>query len=375
MTQAPRNARDVAIRVLGRIDEGAYANLALPPALERSGLPRRDRDLATELVYGATRMRRACDWVVDQFVSRRLERDVRNALRLGAYQLVFLKTPPHAAVGETVAAAPERARGLVNAVLRKVAAAPPPSWPDEATELSYPDWIVARLVTDLGAEAARGALETMNRPAPVTPRDDGYVQDLASQWVAAAVDAGAQDVVADLCAAPGGKATAMARTSSYVVAGDVQLARVGLVTANAARLGVTNIGPLVADGRRPPVRDASVEHALLDAPCSGLGVLRRRADARWRIQPEDVDQLARLQQDLLVGASGLVRRGGTLVYSVCTLTAAETVDIDRWTQGALPGFEAVGIPGEPWQAVGRGARLLPQTADTDGMYLLRLRRS
>ena len=371
----PRTAREVAVAVLGRVDEGAYANLALPSALDRSGLTRRDRDLVTELVYGVTRMRRACDWLVDRFLSRTVEPPVRNALRIGAYQLVFLKTPPHAAVSETVDVAPKRARGLVNAVLRKLAASPPPTWPDVATALSYPDWIVERLVADLGEDSAVAALETMNKPAAVTTRDDGYVQDLASQWVADAVDARTGERVADLCSAPGGKSTALARAADLVVAGDLQPARVRLVASNAARLRIDNVTPVVADGRAAPLRPASLHRVLVDAPCSGLGVLRRRADARWRIKPEDVDDLARLQRELLVSARALLRDGGVLIYSVCTMTAAETSAIDDWIAEDLPELQALDPPGAPWQPLGRGALLLPQAADTDGMYILRLRRS
>ncbi|MGH9151624.1 MAG: transcription antitermination factor NusB, partial [Acidimicrobiales bacterium] len=113
-------ARRVAVEALVRIDEGAYANLVLPALLERSGLDRRDRAFVTELVYGSTRMRRACDWLVDRLVVRPLEPEVRAVLRVGAYQLAFLRTPPHASVSATVDAAPARARGLVNAVLRRL---------------------------------------------------------------------------------------------------------------------------------------------------------------------------------------------------------------------------------------------------------------
>ncbi|MGH9067692.1 MAG: transcription antitermination factor NusB, partial [Acidimicrobiales bacterium] len=200
----------MAVAAMVRIEDGAYANLALPEMLGRSGMAPRDRAFATELVYGATRMRRACDWLVDPHLRGPVQPEVRAALRLGAYQLAFAGTPAHAAVSATVSAALPRARGLVNAVLRRVAGGLPPSWPDAGTELSYPDWIVARLVEDLGPGPARAALERMNRPPPVSTREDGYVQDLGSQWVVELVGAQPGQRVADLCAAPGGKATALA---------------------------------------------------------------------------------------------------------------------------------------------------------------------
>jgi 16S rRNA (cytosine967-C5)-methyltransferase len=312
-------------------------------------------------------MRRACDWLIDKHVTRELDADVRNALRLGAYQLVFLRTPAHAAVSATVQVAPGRARGLVNAVLRKVATVAP-EWPDVATELSYPDWIVQRLTVDLGPDAARAALVSMNTPRPASNRADGYVQDRASQWVAEAVEAGSEDLVLDVCAGPGGKATGVGGRA--VVALDVQPHRAALVADNARRYGHPEVHAVVADGRRLPLRSA--DRVLIDAPCSGLGVLGRRPDARWRVQPGDVDALARLQRELLRSAIDVLRSGGSLVYSVCTLTSAETVAIDDWLTHEYPDLEPMPL-GAPWEPVGRGGRVLPQTHETDGMYVLRLR--
>ena len=138
--------RRLALDVLGRIErDGAYANLALRAALDRCGLDRRDRGFVTDLVYGTTRMRRACDYLVDEFLEHRVEPAVRTLLRLGAYQLHWAGVPAHAAVDTTVSEAPRRARGLCNAVLRKVADYRP-DWPGPAVQHSYPDWLVDRLV-------------------------------------------------------------------------------------------------------------------------------------------------------------------------------------------------------------------------------------
>ncbi len=369
-------ARKVAIDALVRIDAGgAYANLVLPELLERSGLERRDRAFVTELVYGTTRMRRGVDWLVDRFLLRPVDPPVRAPLRVGAYQLVILGTPAHAAVSATVGAVPGKVRGLVNAVLRRVADAAH-DWPDPATALSYPDWIIERLSADLGAGVATEALAAMNRPAPVTERADGYTQDLASQWVAELVGAEAGDRVADVCAAPGGKATALAAAGAVVVAPNGRPSRARLVAENATRVlpaGATLV-PVVADGRPPPFPPASFDRVLVDPPCTGLGALPRRADARWRIEPEAADRLAELQRELLVAALGLVRPGGVLVYSVCTLVAPEATAHDEWVAAEHPGWEPLPPPGEPWQPWGRGALLLPQAADTDGMALFRWRR-
>jgi 16S rRNA (cytosine967-C5)-methyltransferase len=363
-----RSARAVAIDALVRIEaEGAYANLLLPKLLGREDLSSRDRAFVTNLVYGTMRMRRACDWLVDRFVQRPLDPPVRAALRVGAYQLAFLDTPPHAAVGETVDAVPKRVRGLVNAVLRKVADAPR-DFPDDATRLSYPDWIVDRVVADLGRDDGLAALAAMNDPAEVTERDDGYVQDRASQLVTEAVGAASGERVIDLCAAPGGKATGMAHGGAHVTALDVRPGRARLVAANAARLGLA-VPVVVADGRQPPLRPRSADRVLVDAPCSGLGALRRRPDARWRVDEAAVDRLAGIQGALLAAAAELVRPGGTLCYSVCTLTRAESIDVaDRFAR-EQPAFEAVEGPAGPWIPWGSGSLLLPQAEGTDGMAL------
>ena len=361
-------ARQLALDALDRIErDGAYANLLLRELLQRSTLEVRDRHFATELVYGTTRMKRACDFLVDRFVARELDHRVRNALRLGAYQLHFLQMPPHAAVGETVEVAPRAARGLVNAVLRRVAKAPV-EWPDDATRLSYPDWIVERLREDLGDDAL-DVLEHMNRAPGVTERADGYVQDLASQWVAEAVGAQPDELVADLCAAPGGKAMVLAATGATVVAADLREGRVGLIRANAPDLRV-----IVADATRPPLRRRSFDRVLIDAPCSGLGTLRRRPDARWRIDAEAPERLAGVQRAMVDAALELLKPGGTLTYSVCTLTAVEGAGVAAHLLDA-GGLELLGAPEDgPWERVHPlGQRLLPHVSDTDGMYLVRFR--
>jgi 16S rRNA (cytosine967-C5)-methyltransferase len=365
-------ARSVALRCLERIDhEGAYANLVVPAALDASGLDRRDRAFVTELVHGTTRMRRACDAVIDRFVLSEPEPTLRTLLRLGAQQLTFTDVAPHAAVAETVGLAPKRARGFVNAILRNVTRTPM-VWPNLATELSYPDWLFDRLTNELGDDAVP-AMRRMNEPPPVSLRDDGYTQDRSSQWVSAAVGAQPGERVLDLCAAPGGKATAMAERRDFdgatVVAAEISPSRAGLVVANAQRLEAVVL-TVVADGTLPPFPDEAFDRVLIDAPCSGLGALRRRPDARWRMTAESIDELVGLQQRLVEAAAPLVRVGGTLVYSVCTLTAAESID-----HPTPDGFEVDPTPPlGMWRTFGQGWRVLPHDDDTDGMVLIRYRR-
>jgi len=423
-------ARTTAIDALVRVEDGAYAHVVLPAMLSQTNLDDRDRAFTTDLVYGTVREQRRIDDLLARVLKRpvrRLDPPVRAALRLGAYQLLH-DTPPHAAVDSTVdavGARSPRARGFVNANLRALTRLPRP-WPephDDAVALSYPDWLVARLREALGAEDARAALVAMNEPAAVTLRPDprqvtataladelraagaeveagrlvrdavvvrgtgdpGRVpavregratpQDQGSQAVVAALAPQPGERVVDLAAAPGGKATAIAErvgASGVVLALDVDAGRVRMIDGARHRIGLPHLFPVVADGRRPPLVERTFDRVLLDAPCSGLGVLRRRPDARWRLRPEVVDELAALQRDLLAAAAPLVRPGGVLVYSVCTLTPEETLGIDDWAATALADFAALAAPGAPWRPHGRGALLLPQDAGTDGMYVLAL---
>jgi len=427
--------RAVAVGVLVRVEGGAFSHILLPEMLRKQSLDARDRAFVTDLVYGTLRMQRALDALLAPVVSRplaSLDADVRAALRLGAYQL-SAGMSPHAAVGETVGVAPARARGFVNGALRALARTGPPFRLPEGDDVtaigvrtSHPDWIVQTYFDELGRDAARATLAHDNEPPPVTLRVNGMrtttdevarelraqgidvavaplvpgallvrhtgdlgaldavragrvtPQDQASQAVVAALDPQPGDRVLDVAAAPGGKAVAAAERihdDGLVVAADLHPARVRAIERAAARLHLDAVSPIAADGRRLPVRDASFERVLLDAPCSGLGVLRRRPDARWRVQPQDVGRLAALQRDLLARAAQAVRPDGRLVYSVCTLTRMETLAVDAFAASELPELVAIDPPGQPWRPHGRGALLVPSAAGTDGMFVLVLERS
>jgi 16S rRNA (cytosine967-C5)-methyltransferase len=210
----------------------------------------------------------------------------------------------------------------------------------------------------------------MNVAAPATARADGYTQDESSQIVGATVGASAGDRVADICAAPGGKATAMAASGALVVASDIRASRVSLIESNRDQLDARSLVVAIADGTRLPYRDASFDRVLVDAPCSGLGALRHRPDARWRIDDGAPARLAALQFDLLREAERVVKPGGSVLYSVCTLTDAETVDVDARVQRELAGLTPTPLD-EPWAGRGRGGQILPQTRATDGMFAVR----
>jgi 16S rRNA (cytosine967-C5)-methyltransferase len=186
------------------------------------------------------------------------------------------------------------------------------------------------------------------------------------------VEAQPGDRVLDVAAAPGGKATGLGERvgAGVVVAVDRHPGRLGQVGPAARRLGLPAVRPVLADGRALPVAPATIDRALVDAPCSGLGVLRRRPEARWRTEAPAA-ALTELQAALVLAAAAAVRPGGRLVYSVCTLTAAETVGVAARVLDALGGaVRVVEPPGPPWRPAGPGALLLPQDADTDGMFVL-----
>jgi 16S rRNA (cytosine967-C5)-methyltransferase len=243
-----------------------------------------------------------------------------------------------------------------------------------------------QLVKD--ALLVRGVGDLARLPAVAEGR--ATPQDQASQAVAAAVGARPGERILDLAAAPGGKATALAEAmgdDGLVVASDLRPGRAGRVRDAARRLNLASVQVLAADGRQLPLRTGGgvgggagaagpgrFDRVLLDAPCSGLGVLRRRPEARWRLDPADIERLAALQRELLTAAVDRVRPEGLLAYCVCTLTREETLDIDAWAADAFPSLTPAPapVPGPPWRPHGRGALLLPNDAGTDGMFLLLL---
>lgn len=367
-------ARKLAIEAMVRIERGgAFANIVLPNMLADAGLADEDRRFVTNLVYGTTRMKRACDHLVDRFLLTDVDDEVRAGLRIGAYQLAWLGTPPHAAVAATVGAVSGRKRSVVNAVLRKVAQAEV-EYPDDATRLSYPDWIHDRLVETLGRDDALAAMEAMNQPAETVVRDDGYIQDEASQHVVRAVEAEPDQLVVDLCAAPGGKATGLAAAGARVVAADRRLSRVRLITANLDRFGTGpgSVTTVVGDGRYPPLPAGVADRVLIDAPCSGFGSFRRRPDSRWRIDPEGPERLADLQVELIRAGLGLLKPGGRLTYSVCTYGATEGRDVIDRVMASEPDAVRLPEPAAPW--VERNGMAVLLAGATDGMMLARLAR-
>ncbi|HWO71498.1 MAG TPA: transcription antitermination factor NusB [Actinomycetota bacterium] len=425
----PSDPRAVALAAIRRVvDGGAYSNLVVPAVLARSGLDERDRHLAAELAFGTIRRLLSLDRAIAARSSRPLDRITPRALhllRLGAYQLLHLRVPPHAAVAETVALAGPRERGFVNAVLRAIAADPPPppagsSDEDVAARTGLAAWAVGELRRLLPPEevepaaaaiAGRGpltlrpnpcrttpeALEAALRAAGHEPRRGGLlpdallldggrpeelpgfaegwfvVQDQASGFVADALEARAGERVLDACAAPGGKAVLLACRVSpggRLVAADVSPKRTALVRRAAARLGV-RVLVLAQDARRPALREG-FDRALVDAPCSGIGAARRRPELLWRPRREELSGLARLQVAIAEAVAGLLRPGGRLVYSVCTFPRAETDAACDALLRRRPDLEPAPVVGPEGPAP--RVRLWPHRHGTDAMFVAAFRR-
>ena len=432
--------RQTAYDVLAAVRErAAYANLVLPGLLRERRLDPRDAALTTELAFGTLRAQGQLDVVLQACVDRPLDQvdpPVRDLLRLGAYQLLRTRVPPHAAVSATVDLARRVTTAgpaaFVNAVLRKVSAKDLDTWlaelaPAEELEAlalatAHPRWVVSAFRDALGGDLAetRAALEADDvrpevhlaarrlprdelvalsggapgpwsdravrlaggAPGELAPVRDGRagVQDEGSQLVALALAAapleGPDRLWVDVCAGPGGKAALLDRLAgergARLLALEVQPHRARLVRSS----GVRDV--VVADSRRLPLREGTADRVLLDAPCTGLGALRRRPEARWRRRPADLPPLTRLQGELLSAAVAALRPGGVLVYATCSPHLAETVGPVADALRRHPELEQLDarplLPGVPELGAGPAVQLWPHRHGTDAMFLTLLRR-
>lgn len=381
-------ARKVAAEVLAAVrDADAYANLLLPARIAQAGLSPGDAALATELTYGTLRMQGRYDRIIRLAANREtdaIDPVVLDALRLGVHQLLATRIPPHAAVGDTVALAPRRATGFVNGVLRTVARSTPAEWDARvaeglsgdarlAAEHSHPEWVIDALRRALGADGRGDELEDVleadnvapavslvalpglievaevGEPggiAPTAVRASGgdpavvpavaagtaRVQDEGSQ-LAALILSRAREIAPgerwlDMCAGPGGKAALLAAEAriggAELVANELIPGRAKLVRG---ALAVFDPAPRVVEGdavRFATSDPGGFDRILLDAPCTGLGALRRRPEARWRKRPTDLPGLVALQARLLDAAVGALAPGGLLAYVTCSPHPDET---------------------------------------------------
>ncbi len=438
------NPRRLALDLLIAIEtKGAYSNLALK-VLPRT-LDPRDRALIVSLVQGVTRMRRMLDTVLAEFLTKTpldaLTPALRNILRMGAYQLLCTDIPPHAAINEAVKLARrfghEGVSRLTNGVLRSLQRqAGTLSFPEDdpiaalGVRHSLPDWLIRRWVDQYGLEEATELARSANQQLPLTLRvnrlmttradflarlaelgiaaeaspvdpdgvrlpeavplaripryneGDWYVQGEAAMLVSQIVDPQPGESVADIGAAPGGKTThlaALMNNQGRVLAVDPHEGRLGVLAENAKRLGVTIVEARTQDGTQP--LGIPVDRALVDAPCSGFGVMYRKADLRWRATPVEVDALPALQRRILDAAAADVKPGGVLVYATCTVNRAENQDVIRGFLADHPEFAPSDLRGwlpDAWRADaedgGSMIQLVPHRHGVEGFFVARLER-
>jgi 16S rRNA (cytosine967-C5)-methyltransferase len=396
-----RTARAVAYEVVRRVfEEGAYADRAFRAAAEE--LDARERAFAMQLAYGTVQRVRPLDHAIETLGRRpvrKLDPPVRAALRVGAYQLGYLgSVPAHAAVNESVelvrAAGLERAVAFTNAVLRRLGEgidgllqglgedAPEGA----ALKHSYPDWIAEVWWREWGPEDALALMRAQNEPperavrtregplvvdempADLIEEGRAWPQSRGSQLAGWAVGAQPGERILDLCAAPGGKATQLAEIAAEVVAVEKHPGRARELEENAARLGARNLTVICADALELPADVAGFDRALVDAPCSGLGVLNARPDLRWRAQP-----LPELQIALVRTALERVKLGGTVTYSVCTMHAVENEDVVDAIEAEA---DDLGTEFEGFRHPRRGEFLLtlPHVHGTAGFFVARFRK-
>ena len=319
-------ARRTAFAVLDRVEGGAWASDLLMAA--GAGLDSRDAGLASEIVFGVLRRQAQLDFLIEHFGgARRLDREVRLALRMGIYQLRYLeRVPPHAAVAESVElvkrARKRSAAGMANAVLRKVDRAPV-EWPSREVELSCPAWLLERWERNYGADAARGialvALEEPGKYARVSAAGTRF-QDIGSQTIVPLLELERGQTFLDLCAAPGNKTAQALEAGVRAVACDLHYHRLRALRGMAADL-------VVLDGTQPLPLARRFDRILVDAPCSGTGTLGRNPEIKWRLQPGDLTDLHGRQRALLSNALAALAPGGRLVYSTCSLEPEENQDV------------------------------------------------
>lgn len=318
-------ARQLAFEVLRRVGGGGYATDLL--RAQSTALDSRDAGLAETIVLGCLRYQAQLDFLIAHYSGRpqpKLDDEVRIALRMGIFQLRYLdRIPPHAAVAESVElvkrAGKRSATGFVNAVLRKVHREPV-RWPDLATELSVPAWMLERWQRKYGADdASRVARAALDQPGVSINPDTGRQQDIGSQTIVPLLDIQPGMSVLDLCAAPGNKTAQALACGGRVVACDRYLRRLAEVPSEARRVVLDAAAPL-------PFR-VTFDRILIDAPCSGTGTLARNPEIKWRLRQEDLPRFVELQRSILRNGLRLLKPGGLLVYSTCSLESEENDEV------------------------------------------------
>ena len=407
-----QDARELALEALTRIEKGLQrADQALEQTFDQTRLERRDRGLVTELVYGVLRHRSRLDWALNQFCQKpihRLSPTVRNILRMGAYQILFLdRIPARAAVDEAVDLTQKKGAGgfrnVVNAVLRSLDRERESIiYPDPEADLigylsvydSHPEWMVSRWLKRYGPERTRVICRANNEVPPVTLRvntlrttredlaahlkDEGfevepcrvsplglkvrdgfvtdsdayrkgwfYIQDEAAQLVVWAMAPRPGETILDACAAPGGKTTQMAQAMANqgrITVLDQDPQRLERVRQNCERLGILIVECHPGDARNPErLKDQRFDRILVDAPCSGLGVLRRNPEGKWSKTEALIQQYVQVQSQILKGISPLLRDGGVLMYSTCSIEPEENEEVVKGFLKTCPEYSVLDL--------------------------------
>jgi len=439
------DAREAALLALNDCQrQGGWSDAILKKRLADGRLDSRDSALATQLCFGVLQNRLLLDFYLSHFSNlplKRMEGRVVEALRLGAYQMLFLDKIPHsAAVNASVELTRKfcknpRAPGMVNGILRNLERnidhlpTIPQNDPSSylSTLYSHPAWLVGEFLTALGSEETARLLAANNSRAPITAmvnttkttaeklaaalEEEGvttqshpwlanclilektgslerltafcdglfYVQDPASKLAALALDPKPGMRVLDCCAAPGGKSFACAiqmEGTGEIISCDLHPHKKKLIRAGADRLGFHNIEPMTADGKVFRAEwEASFDRVLVDAPCSGLGVIRKKPDIRYK-DPEPVRDLPQVQRAILDNAARYVKPGGVLVYSTCTLLRRENEEVALGFLADHPQFKAEGFPLPEYVGDARTGMLTlwPHRQGTDGFFICKLRK-
>ena len=428
-------ARNLSLAVLEDVFiHQAYSNIALNKHLKGSRLSVADKGLVTEIVYGTVARKLTLEWYLSHFIEDRdkLDNWLYILLLLSAYQLRYLdKVPNHAVVNEAVELAKARKKGsekLVNAVLRRILRE---GWPDidsikrknkrDSIAYSLPVWLVSKLKEEYGEERAqaifesllernkasirvndlsrkeeiKAVLEATDSPLAATGlvKEHGHfaghdlfvegaitIQDESSQLVAPTLDLQGDEQVLDACAAPGGKTAHMASylTSGKVTALDLYDHKLDLIQENAQRLGVADrVQTQKLDARKVHEffdRD-SFDKILVDAPCSGIGLLRRKPDIKYNKETADFASLQQIQLEILGSVCQTLRKGGIITYSTCTIVSEENFHVVEAFLESHPEFEQVKLEHECKDILKDGCILItPELYGSDGFFISQFRK-
>ena len=432
------NVRKLALETLSKCESAAqYANLALDARIKKYNLSGDDRSLFTVLVYGTIEHKLTLDYFIGQLSSlpdEKIDAQTRNILRLGLYQIIYMRTKDHAAVNETVALAPAKSRGFVNAILRNyIRKKDMISLPDKkdglcyalSVKYSYPEATCQRLCDAFGPEEAEALLDAMNSPPPLTlkvntlkisredflsllnkngikaektkfaphgvrlsenlpyselsSRFEGlfFVQDEASQISTAALDAQKGETVMDICSCPGSKSFGAAlsmENEGRIFAFDLSKSKLPLIGSGAERLGINIISASVHDGRDfMPEFEAKADRIICDVPCSGFGVVAKKPDIRYK-DITAASALPEIQYDILCTAARYLKLNGIMVYSTCTVLPEENEENVKRFIAEHPDFELVPFSVGELDYKEGSITLMPHVHGTDGFFVAKLKK-